>query len=332
MCILALLCTWAMIFSTVERMVFRAWRWYCWRKKSCTNWYGKYPIIYRVSYMSGGAGFCASTVSMISSIWTWKNSLVFALAKQLLWKGLMWFSIEKLSELHVLLVGSMANLKEEWSLRWLSLKRLSYMDIYIWFKLKRLNSPTHPNFNLSLSSDYRRLSPGCMFRDACGHRALQQTRVECVRTSRWCQTCPLQKWHAKRQPRLSLAWKKKLKMNMKMTSPRTRLIIHKYNYHQNNHSQSYSHPAHDYWYTPQKLTAGTWKHPQLKRRNINLNHQFWGFKILVFGGCKEEWATSLMPPFTSTSDIGWICRNSGWGIRSKSSMRINSVMRFHKIS
>ena len=29
-----------------------------------TNWYGKYPIIYRVSYMSGGAGFCASTVSL----------------------------------------------------------------------------------------------------------------------------------------------------------------------------------------------------------------------------------------------------------------------------
>ena len=37
---------------------------YCWWKKSCTNWYGKYPIIYRVSYMSGGAGFCASTVSL----------------------------------------------------------------------------------------------------------------------------------------------------------------------------------------------------------------------------------------------------------------------------
>ena len=209
MCILALLCTWVMIFSTIERIVFRGWWWYCW-KKSCTNWYGKHPIIYRVSYMSGGAGFCASTVSMIFWIWTWKNSSVFALAKQLLWKGLLWFSIETLSELHVLFVGSMPNLKEEWSLRWLSLKRLScisgYVYIYIrrniyiytWFKLKRLNSPTHPNFNLSLSPDYRRLSPGCMFRDACGHRALQQTRVECVRTSRWCQTCPLQKWHAEK--------------------------------------------------------------------------------------------------------------------------------------
>ena len=32
-------------------------RGYCWWKKSCTSWYGEYPIIYRVSYMSGGAGF-----------------------------------------------------------------------------------------------------------------------------------------------------------------------------------------------------------------------------------------------------------------------------------
>ena len=27
---------------------------YCWWKKSCTSWCGKYPIIYRVSYMSAG--------------------------------------------------------------------------------------------------------------------------------------------------------------------------------------------------------------------------------------------------------------------------------------
>ena len=27
----------------------------CWWKKSCISWYGKYPVIYRVSYMSGGA-------------------------------------------------------------------------------------------------------------------------------------------------------------------------------------------------------------------------------------------------------------------------------------
>ena len=31
-------------------------------EKSCTKWYGKYPIIHRVSYMSGGAGFLPSTV------------------------------------------------------------------------------------------------------------------------------------------------------------------------------------------------------------------------------------------------------------------------------
>ena len=35
---------------------------YCWWKKSCTSWYGKYPIIYRVLYMLGGAGFLPSTV------------------------------------------------------------------------------------------------------------------------------------------------------------------------------------------------------------------------------------------------------------------------------
>ena len=35
---------------------------YCWWKKSCTNWYVVYPIIYRVSYITGGAGFLPSTV------------------------------------------------------------------------------------------------------------------------------------------------------------------------------------------------------------------------------------------------------------------------------
>ena len=38
---------------------------YCWWKKSCTSWYGKYPIIYMVSYMLGGAGFLPSTVCRI---------------------------------------------------------------------------------------------------------------------------------------------------------------------------------------------------------------------------------------------------------------------------
>ena len=35
---------------------------YCWWKKSCTSWYGKYPIIYWVLYIPGGAGFLPSTV------------------------------------------------------------------------------------------------------------------------------------------------------------------------------------------------------------------------------------------------------------------------------
>ena len=35
---------------------------YCWWKKSCTSWYGKYPIIYGVLYIPGGAGFLPSTV------------------------------------------------------------------------------------------------------------------------------------------------------------------------------------------------------------------------------------------------------------------------------
>ena len=38
---------------------------YCWWLKSCTSWYGKYyPIIYRVWYIPGGAGFLPSTVSI----------------------------------------------------------------------------------------------------------------------------------------------------------------------------------------------------------------------------------------------------------------------------
>ncbi len=35
---------------------------YCWWKKSCTSWYGKYLIIYQVFfYIPGGAGFLPST-------------------------------------------------------------------------------------------------------------------------------------------------------------------------------------------------------------------------------------------------------------------------------
>ena len=43
-------------------------RWYRWWKKSCTSWYGKYPIVYMVLYIpGGGAGFLPSTVAPL--IW-----------------------------------------------------------------------------------------------------------------------------------------------------------------------------------------------------------------------------------------------------------------------
>ena len=35
---------------------------YCWWKKSCTSWYGKYLIICRISYNLGSAAFLPSTV------------------------------------------------------------------------------------------------------------------------------------------------------------------------------------------------------------------------------------------------------------------------------
>ena len=44
---------------------------YCWWLKSCTSWYGKYPIIYRVSYIPGGAGFQPSTLVPKTSTWKW---------------------------------------------------------------------------------------------------------------------------------------------------------------------------------------------------------------------------------------------------------------------
>ena len=40
------------------------WR-YCWWKKSCTSWQVVYPIIYKVLYIPGGAGFLPSTVCPI---------------------------------------------------------------------------------------------------------------------------------------------------------------------------------------------------------------------------------------------------------------------------
>ena len=49
-------------FPLKPLIVERRFQTYCWWKKSCTSWYGKYPIIYRVSYIPGGAGFLPSTV------------------------------------------------------------------------------------------------------------------------------------------------------------------------------------------------------------------------------------------------------------------------------
>ena len=40
---------------------------YCWWKKSCTSWYGEYPIIYRLLKIPSGAGFFPSTAGF--SIW-----------------------------------------------------------------------------------------------------------------------------------------------------------------------------------------------------------------------------------------------------------------------
>ena len=36
----------------------------CWWKKSCTSWLVVYPVIYKVFYIPGGAGFLPSTVAM----------------------------------------------------------------------------------------------------------------------------------------------------------------------------------------------------------------------------------------------------------------------------
>ena len=37
------------------------------RKKSCTSWYGRYPIIYKVLYIPSGAGFLPSTVFILKT-------------------------------------------------------------------------------------------------------------------------------------------------------------------------------------------------------------------------------------------------------------------------
>ena len=58
---------------------------YCWWKKSCTSWYGKYPIIYRVLYIPGGAGFCPSTVSLYIHQWCIPFHLDLALQQRICW-------------------------------------------------------------------------------------------------------------------------------------------------------------------------------------------------------------------------------------------------------
>ena len=40
--------------------------WYCWWKKSCTSWYVVYPIIFKVWYVPGGAGFLPPTVCFLT--------------------------------------------------------------------------------------------------------------------------------------------------------------------------------------------------------------------------------------------------------------------------
>ena len=42
--------------------------WYCWWKKSCTNWYVKYPIIYRALYIPSGARILPSTVGLFFTV------------------------------------------------------------------------------------------------------------------------------------------------------------------------------------------------------------------------------------------------------------------------
>ena len=48
-----------------------------------TSWYGKYPIIYRVSYMSGGAGFLPSK-ACLTTWWFFKDVVWFFLPLYLL--------------------------------------------------------------------------------------------------------------------------------------------------------------------------------------------------------------------------------------------------------
>ena len=55
------------LFLQLEQATIYKYCWkvyYCWWTKSCTSWYGKYPTVYRVLYIPGGAGFRPSTVAL----------------------------------------------------------------------------------------------------------------------------------------------------------------------------------------------------------------------------------------------------------------------------
>ena len=52
-----------MVILTVVPSILSKSKWYGWRKKSCTSWYGKYPIVDKVLYKPGGAGFHPTTVA-----------------------------------------------------------------------------------------------------------------------------------------------------------------------------------------------------------------------------------------------------------------------------
>ena len=77
-------------------------QWYGWWKKSCTSWYGKYPIIYRVLYIPGGCwGFLnhqqyhlniseyllPPTTSMSPEEWLEVGRRLSDLENGLLWEG-----------------------------------------------------------------------------------------------------------------------------------------------------------------------------------------------------------------------------------------------------
>ena len=55
---------WQCFFVPRSQIVY----WYRWWKKSCTSWYGKYPIIYKVLCIPGGAGFLPSAVCIDCSL------------------------------------------------------------------------------------------------------------------------------------------------------------------------------------------------------------------------------------------------------------------------